>query len=180
MQALLAYLAETGTAADDFARLIGVEAGAFRRMLEGAAPVTPGLAQRIVDAAGGALDLGDILGGDIAPLRAFMKSGFSEIDVDRLAAILAHVIPPLVGGARRKGDEYLPRLAADAAANTYAALSTITTRRGEARLCQALQPVFEEILEESSAAPSRRALAAEAARKTVQIYFQAPTETPSG
>lgn len=180
MEALAAYLADTRTKPDEFARLIGVKADDFHRMLEGRSPVTPGVAQRIVDAAGGALDLGDILGADVAPLRACMKSGFAEIDVDRLATILARILPPLLGGARRMGDEYLPQLAADAAAHTYAALSTITTRRGEGRLIQALQPVFEEILEESSAGASRRALAADAATETARLYFQAPPETTRG
>ena len=179
MDALMTFLRETRTTPRAFAKLIGLDADRFEGMLSGREPIDPALAQRMVDATGGALLLSDLLGGPangatVIDLRDRFAAAASDIDVERLTAILAILLPRLIGGARRAGDEHLPRLAADAAANTYAALSTVTTRRGPDRLIQALQPVFAEILEDLSASAPARARLDSAARQAAGLYFPGP------
>lgn len=180
MEALKTYLRETGTTSEAFAKLIGVDAVRFARMLAGVEAIDASAAQRMVDATGGALLLDDLAdeaaGTAIIDLRGRFAVESSEIDVTRLTEILSRLLPQLVGGARRQGDEHLPRLAADAAANTYAALSTVTTRRGSDRLIQALRPVFAEILAELSApARSHQRLQA-VSEKAAELYFQEPSQ----
>lgn len=171
MQALSEYIAASGARIEDLARTIAVDAGDLERMLAGAMPMGRHLAQRIVDATDGAVSLADLVPemAGVVDLRSRQSASEYDIDQAALTRVLAEILPQLVGGAKRKGDEYLPRLAADAVANAYAALSTVTTRRNADRLVQALLPVFAEILEEMSAPPDQRAeagsLAAEAAAR---------------
>lgn len=178
MEALETYLRETGTSADDFAKLIGVDADAFDMMLEGTAPIEACIARRMVDATGGALQLDDLAGEEadsaasVIDFRAQFASSDAAVDAGRLEDVLKASLPSLLGGARRAGDEYLPRLAAEAAAATYIALSTITSRSGADRLAQALQPVFSEILEEMAAPSSRHRLIAAQALAAAELYFQ--------
>lgn len=180
MEPLITYLRETRTTTKAFAKIIGVDQARLERMLSGAAGVDPATAQRMVDATGGALLLSDLADdpsteNSVLDLRGRFAAETSEIDQSRLSAILAGVLAALVGGGRRKGDDRLCDLAAEAAANTYAALSTVTSRRGEDRLIQALRPVFSEILEELAVRPAPGALdraAAEAAR----CYFRSLQE----
>ncbi len=175
MEALVAYLEDTATAPDAFARLIGLDRRTFGEYLSGARVIKSDIARRIVDACGGALALEDILGAEdpVLDLRARMQSAGPEIDIARLAEALAPVLPLLLGGARRAGDQHLPSLAAEAAAHTYAALSTITTRQGPDRLTQALRPVFEEILSESEAGDPAFQRLPLAIDEAVALYFQA-------
>ena len=185
MDALAAYLRETRTTPKAFAKLIGIDADRLERMLSGIEAIETPLAQRMIDATGGALHLDDLISqapgaGAVVDMRGRFAAEAPEIDVRRLAVILAALLPRLVGGARRAGDEHLPRLAADAAANTYAALSTITTRRGPDRLIQALRPVFAEILEELSAPVSSRRRVQQMSEEAAALYFQAlPHKQPA-
>ncbi|MFZ5619178.1 MAG: hypothetical protein ACOZAA_17835 [Pseudomonadota bacterium] len=182
MEALETYLRETRTTPKAFAKLIGVEAERLARIIEGAEPVDAGLARRMVDATGGALILEDLAaesaaaGVVVLDMRSRLASDKNEIDAGRLEKVLAECLPSLVGGNRRKGDDRLPALAADAAVNTYLALSTITTRRGADRLAQALRPVFAEILEDLSAPKSARLKVDQTARQAADLYFQARPE----
>jgi hypothetical protein len=181
MEALLTYLRETRTTPKAFAKLIGLDADPFARLLSGEERIEPAIAQRIVDATGGAIFLDDLTAdGEPAPVIVDMRSRFAaaspDIDAARLAGILAELLPEMLGGSRRRGDSKLPGLAAEAAANTYSALSTVTTRSGADRLVQALRPVFAEILEEMSAPlPARRRLDL-VTRRAAVLYFQARPE----
>jgi hypothetical protein len=174
MEALRAYLRDTKTEPDALARAVGVAAERIERILAGQAP-DGALARRIVDAAGGALTLEDLSarGAGVVDARAAFVPDADEIDLDRLALALAECRPGLLGESRRKGDAALARLAAEAAANTYVALSTVTSRRGADRLAQALRPVFAEILADLGAAPDPRALD-HWSRRTAARYFETP------
>lgn len=177
MDALKTYLRETRTTPKAFAKIIGVDADLLERMLAGELPVEASLARRMIDATGGALILDELIDKDgadrvVIDARGRLSEGASQIDVERLEEVLAACLPGLTGGERRKGDAQLPALAAEAAANTYLALSTVTTRQGPDRLVQALRPVIEEILEEMSAPePARRRLD-QATRQAAELYFQ--------
>ncbi|MFN0024022.1 MAG: hypothetical protein ACKVS5_08985 [Parvularculaceae bacterium] len=174
MKAVLDHLLAVGVSQAAFARQVGIDARLFQQILAGDAAIDYRLAQRIVDAAGGALTLDDLLGGAeaVVDLRRRAAVNDAELDAEALECILADILPALLGGANRKGDEHLPRLAADAAASAYAALSTVTTRRNADRLVQALLPVFAEILEEMSAPSARRAEADALARQAAERYLQ--------
>lgn len=181
MEALLTYLRETRTTAKAFAKLIGVDAEDFARMLSGEQHIGSSIAQRIVDATGGAIFLTELTGfDDAAPVILDMRSRFAagahEIDADRLAEILSDLLPEMLGGSRRKGDDKLPALAAEAAANTYSALSTVTTRSGADRLVQALRPVFLEILVELSAPGLAHHKLDLVTRRAAELYFRARPE----
>jgi len=180
MDALLTYLRETRTTPKAFAKMIGLDAAHFDDILAGCASVDVSLAQRMIDATGGALVLEDLVGdavGNVVDLRSRFALEGSEIDVEYLAEILMIVLPDLIGGARRSGDERLPGLAAEAAANTYAALSTVTSRSGADRLAQALRPVVLEILEEMSAPNKSHGDPEETIRRAAETYFQANLKT---
>lgn len=178
METLLTYLRETRTTPKAFAKLIGVDAERFDEMLAGATRIEPQVAQRMVDATGGALLMQELVDQSAAAANVLdMRGRFAgnaDIDAQRLETILAEILPALLGGFRRKGDDQLPALAAEAAVHTYAALSTVTSRRGADRLIQALRPVFAEILEDFGAPQPARARLDGAARRAVGLYFQAP------
>jgi hypothetical protein len=173
MQALLDYIEASGAGLDAFARRVAISPDALQHIIAGA-PIDRRLAQRIVDATGGAVVINDLSPDDgcVIDLRVRAARADDEIDQEALTRVLAEVLPALVGGAKRKGDEHLPRLAADAVAGAYAALSTVTTRRNADRLVQALLPVFAEILEEMSVPPSRRCEAAPLAQEAAERYLQ--------
>ncbi|MEZ5922297.1 MAG: hypothetical protein R3C60_13240 [Parvularculaceae bacterium] len=90
MEALETYLRETGTSADDFAKLIGVDADAFDMMLEGTAPIETCIARRMVDATGGALQLDDLAGEEadsaasVIDFRAQFASSDAAVDAGRV------------------------------------------------------------------------------------------------
>ncbi len=173
MKALADYLAETGASVEAFARAIALDPEELRRSLAGEALANTPVAQRIVDVTGGAVVFSDLIaGGNVVELRGRAAPEDAEIDAAALTRVLAEILPELIGGAKRKGDDYLPRLAADAVASACAALSTVTTRRNSDRLVQALLPVFAEILAEMSATPSRRASAEPLARQAAARYLQ--------
>ncbi len=173
MQALRDYIEASAAGHDAFARRVAISAEDLQRIIEGAL-IDRRLAQRIVDATGGAVTIDELMpeAGGVVDLQARVAASEDEIDQEALTQVLAAILPALVGGANRKGDEHLPRLAADAVAGAYAAMSTVTTRRNADRLVQALQPVFAEILEEMSAPPSRRSEVGPLAREAAERYLQ--------
>lgn len=178
MEGLKTYLRETRMTAAAFAKLIGVDVETVDRLLSGDVIADFDLAQRMIDATGGALLHEDFLcgaaeGRSVLDLRSRFQAKSEEIDPSILADALSSAFPALIGGARRQGDEHLPRLAADAAAHTYLALSTITSRRGPDRLRQALRPVLLEILEEMSAAEAAFRRVDQAIETATSLYFQA-------
>jgi hypothetical protein len=176
MQGLKDYLRAAGLSAEDFAALIAIETDAFHLILAGRASPDRRTAQRIVDITDGAVSLQDLgISGDVVDLGAHVAASDTDIDEAALTRVLSEILPALVGGAKRKGDEHLPRLAADAVASAYAALSTVTTRRNADRLVQALLPVFAEILEEMTAPPLRRAQAEPLAREAAARYLRTLT-----
>lgn len=174
MQALKDYLETHGVSVEALARMIAVEATALQNILSGAAAPDRRIAQRIVDITDGVVTFDDLAANPagIIDLNARAATVDVEIDQSALTRVLAEILPALVGGAKRKGDEHLPRLAADAVANAYAALSTVTTRRNADRLVQALLPVFVEILAETPAPPSRWAEAEPLAREAAARYLR--------
>lgn len=181
MDGLKTYLRETRMTAAAFAKLIGVDVETVDRLLRGDMIADFDLAQRMIDATGGALLHEDFLcvepeSRSVLDLRSRFRSQAEGIDPSILAEALGRAIPALIGGARRQGDEHLPRLAADAAAHTYLALSTITSRRGPDRLRQALRPVLLEILEEMSAAETAFDRVDQAIETATTLYFQARPE----
>ncbi len=174
MQALAEYLADIGASVESFARTIAIDAGDLKEMLAGNAPVDYAVALRIVDMTDGAVALTDLIddSGVVVDLRRRAAAGASEIDPEALERIFAEMLPSLIGGASRKGDELLPRLAADAVTRAYAALSTVTTRRNADRLVQALLPVVEEILAELASTPGRREAAGPFAQRAAERYLR--------
>lgn len=174
MQALKDHLAAIGVSVEAFARMIALETDALELLLAGEAPPDRLVAQRIVDMTDGAVALADLAphASRVVDLGARAASMSAEIDQEALSVVLAEILPALIGGAKRKGDELLPRLAADAVASAYTALSTVTTRRNADRLVQALLPVFAEILEEMPVPPSRRAEAEPLAREAAERYLR--------
>lgn len=180
MQALKDYLAASGVSVDDFARQVAVDAEDLRKFLTGEAAPDRRVAQRIADMTDGAVTVEDLAPNNagVVDLNARAAASSPEIDQEALTRVLAEILPGLVGGAQRKGDEYLPRIAADAVASAYAAMSTVTTRRNVDRLVQALLPVFAEILAETPAPPSRRSEAAPLAREAAERYLQTAPRRP--
>ena len=174
MQVLKDYLDSAGVGVGDFARMIAIDVGVLRQILSGEAAPDRRLAQRIADMTGGAVTPDSLCAPapGVIDLNARVASADAAIDQEALTRVLAEILPALVGGAKRKGDEYLPRLAADAVASAYAALATVTTRRNADRLVQALLPVFAEILAEMPAPASRRAQAEPLAREAAARYLR--------
>jgi transcriptional regulator with XRE-family HTH domain len=174
MQALKDYLAASGVSVEALARMLALEAEELRRILNGETAPDRRVAQRIADLTDGAVAVEDLAPSvaRVVDLNARAAASSPEIDQEALTRVLAEVLPALVGGAQRKGDEHLPRIAADAVASAYAALSSVTTRRNADRLVQALLPVFAEILAETPAPPSRRAEAAPLAREAAERYLR--------
>ncbi|MDZ7627685.1 MAG: helix-turn-helix transcriptional regulator [Parvularculaceae bacterium] len=152
MGALADYLVEARLDASDFARMLGIAPEALARILSNDTAPDYALARRISDVTDGAVTIDELIdgAGDIIDLRRRVSADEDEIDQQALEKILAELLPELVGGASRKGDEYLPRLAADAVVGAYTALSSVTTCRNADRLVQALLPVFVEILAETA------------------------------
>lgn len=174
MNALADYLADARLDAADFARMLGVAPETVSRMVSNGTAPDYALARRIADVTDGALTVADLIDGaeGVIDLRRRAVRPGEEIDQQALEAVLAEILPALVGGASRKGDEYLPRLAADAVAGAYTALSSVTTRRNADRLVQALLPVFAEILAESGPTPAPSQKAESLAREAAERYLR--------
>jgi transcriptional regulator with XRE-family HTH domain len=182
MHPLQEYLTETGLSLDEFARAAGVASDVISDILSGESRPSASLAQRIADITGGAVSIDDSSGAAdvVVNARGAFAGSAPEIDESLLAEILSETLATLLGGARRKGDNALPRLAAEAAANTYAALSMVTSRQGVDRLAQALRPVLLEILAESFGSQSDHPSLEAMSIRASELYFQARQQTQRG
>ncbi len=174
MQALKDYLSASGVSVETFARMIAIDADNLRGILAGDQIPDRRLARRIADMTDGAVTLDDLpaLAPKVIDLNVRAAAASAEIDQAALTRVLTEILPALVGGAKRKGDEHLPRLAADAVASAYAALASVTTCRNADRLVQALLPVFAEILAELPAHPQRQDEAGPLAQEAAVRYLQ--------
>jgi len=163
------YLAASGDSPTGFARRVGAAPAAIARIIHGGAAGDLALARRIVDATDGAVALQDLCGGAVADFVARLPAE-KDIEPALLAPVLKAALARLIGEG---ADDGLAMLAAEAAADTYAALARITSRRGPDRLAQVLRPVLEEILRKTPALPFDEIRTEEAARAASAIYFRA-------
>ncbi|MEQ8176969.1 MAG: hypothetical protein RIC52_06745 [Amphiplicatus sp.] len=169
------YLAASGDSPAAFARRIGASAPALARIIHGDRAPDLDLARRIVDATDGAVALSDLCGGDVADFVAFLPTE-KPIETALLAPVLKAALERLSG---QEIPDALAMSAAEAAADTHAALARVTTRRGPDRLAQALRPVLEEILQESGAClPAQAGRLEEAAQAASALYFRALAPRP--
>ncbi len=172
MHPLKRYLCNVEERIQDFADRVGVSRQTLYRIIAGLQAPRPMLARRIVEATGGAVSLAMLYGEDGAAEVAALPAGeVSAPDAARLRLAMAVVINHLTPQeAPPVAPENLD-IAAEAAVNTYAALSRLTSRRGPARLAQALRPVLAEILKESGGLASASALD-RGAELAAELYFQ--------
>lgn len=175
MHPLKQYLCDVEEGVQEFADRVGVSRQTLYRIITGIQAPKPMLARRIVEATGGAVTLAMLYGGGPQSAEVIALAARAEeplLDHERLklafAVVINHLRPP---DSQPSPPETLD-IAAEAAVNTYAALAKLTTRRGPARLAQALRPVLEEILKESGAAPGPAALE-RGAELAAELYFQA-------
>ncbi len=175
MHPLRRYLRNVDEGFQDFAARVGVSRQTLYRIVSGVQAPKPMLARRIVEATGGAVTL-DMLysgkaqgGAEVVTLNARAEEPL--LDPERLRLAFAVVINHLRAEDSAPVSAVMLSVAAEAAVNTYAALSRLTTRQGPARLAQALRPVLEEILKESGGAPAPSALD-RGAELAAELYFQ--------
>ncbi len=176
MHPLKRYLAEVDERLQDFAERVGASRQTLYRIISGIQAPRPMLARRIVEASGGAVTLSMLYGGDTpgsAEILAMTNRAEEPLlDADRLRLAIAVVINHLRSEDFAPVSMEMTGIAAEAAVNTYAALARLTTRRGPARLAQALRPVLEEILKETGGVPAPAALD-RGAELAAELYFQA-------
>ena len=148
---LKSYLSDVEEPLQAFAERVGASRQTLYRVMNGVHTPKPVLAARIVEATGGAITF-DMIYGDTVQNGAEIINLKPNADQDLLnyqrlhiamTIVINHLTPKNVDA-----DEDLVHVAVEAAINTYAALSTVTTRQGADRLSQALRPVLEETLQE--------------------------------
>lgn len=175
MHPLKLYLNEVDERMQDFAERVGVSRQTLYRIVGGVQAPKPMLARRIVEATGGAVTLAMLYGGE-APNSAEIlgmtpRAEEPMLDCERLQLAIAAVINHLRAEDSAPMSAAILAVAAEAGVNTYAALARLSTRRGPARLAQALRPVLEEILKESGGVPAPSALD-RGAELAAELYFQ--------
>ncbi len=173
MHPLKKYLSDLQEPVADFSARVGVSRQTLYRIINRKQSPKPALARRIVEATGGAVSLSDLWGvstGKIVPFP--VAQGETVLDNHRLKLALSIVFNHLTAQGVPDPPDLSIAIAAEAAANTYAALSRVTTRQGPARLTQALRPVLEEILREC-ADPVPPAVAIDrGAQLATELYYQ--------
>lgn len=174
MHPLKRYLHDVEERVQDFAERVGASRQTLYRIIAGAQAPKPLLARRIVEATGGAVSLAMLYGevpgaAEIIAMPTAAEAG--ALDAGRLRLAMAVVINHLRPHQAAPVSPETLDIAAEAAANTYAALSPLTTRQGPSRLAQALRPVIEEILKESGGVPALSALD-RGAELAAELYFQ--------
>jgi len=174
MHPLKQYLQDIDEPLQDFARRVGASRQTLYRIISGVQAPKPALARRIVEATGSAVAFEQLYvnkdqRSDIANLKA--ANDVDGLDRSRLKLVLAIVLNHLLPTDLPGSPEELAEVAAEAVLNTYAALSTVTTRQGPDRLQQALRPVLEEILREFAGRPPPTALD-QGTGLAMQLYFQ--------
>ncbi len=192
MHPLKAYLRDVGEPIQAFGARVSASRQTLYRIIGGAQAPKPALARRIVEATGGAVTFealyqgssggGKTGGGEVVGLNAGEAGG--GLNTERVRVALAIVVDHLAAKDKPEPPDAAVTIAAEAVVNTYMALSTVTTRQGPERFCQALRPVLEEILREYSASPPPPAALDRGAELATQIYFQSwnqdQTETSAG
>ncbi len=175
MHPLKHYLTDVQEPVRDFAERVGASRQTLYRIFSGVQAPKPMLARRIVEATGGAVTLDMLYGGsapDSAEIIGFQAPDEEALlECDRLRLALAVVINHLRAEAAAPVGEEMLAVAAEAVVNTYAALAQLTTRRGSARLAQALRPVLEEILKETGGSPGPAAIE-RGAELAAELYLQ--------
>lgn len=170
MHPLRHYLSEVNESVQAFAERIGVSRQTLHKIMTGRHAPGPLIARRIVEATGGAITFSMIYeagGGDVVALEPPEPP---PLDADRLKRVFAAVVAHLRPDAAAPAPDMF-EIAADAAIGAYAALSKVTTRRGPARLSQALRPVLEEILKETGPLPAPSSLD-QGADLAAQLYLR--------
>ncbi len=175
MHPLKQYLSELQESVVDFSARVGASRQTLYRIINGRQKPKPGLARRIIEATGGAVCLDDLFS-DAAgrgKIVSMPTDGLdTELDNHRLRTALAIVFNHLTAQDAPDPPDKSIEIAAEATANTYAALRPVTTRQGQARLTQALRPVLEEILREyADPVPSAGAID-RGAELATELYFQ--------
>ncbi len=178
MHPLQQYLSETGLSFAEFCRSAGIGVSELNEIVAGRKIPSVELAMRISDLTDGVVTIEDMMGGELSVVdaRIAFAHGTERIDEALLAQALSLTLPEVLGGGRRRGDVALPQLAAEAAANTYDALSTVSSHQGADRLVQALRPVLLEILAESFVVQIDRSVLEATLTRTSELYFQARQE----
>lgn len=177
MHPLKQYLLEVDESVQEFANRVGACRQTLYRIIGGRQAPKPSLARRIVEATGAAVtfealylaDEDSNRSGEIIDFQGSLET--PRLDPERLKQALAAVISHLTSLDANAPPVEAVEITAEAVANTYAALSVITTRQGPRRLEQALRPVLEEILREYGASVPRAALDRGAALAS-EIYHQ--------
>lgn len=147
------FLDAVEDSAPAFARRVGVRSRTLQRILAGEEWPSPTLARRIVDATDGAVPFDALYGsfGDVADLGA-RRGPDDTLDQALLAEVLCSAMKDFAGSPDCEPWSREIEIAAEAVANTYAALARATTRQGlKDRVAQALRPVLAEILRDYGA-----------------------------
>jgi len=192
MHPLQVYLEETGEPLADFAERVLVDSGELEAIMDGRSLPGGQVIQRIIAETSGQLTLFDFFGArraapgsrggmgkpsgeivDFVQRRARLHDT-QLIDPALLHEVLAYVLdmPGIPEQAIATG--------AEAAANTYLAMARVTSRHGQFRLVQALQPVIEQILEENSASLPDGATAQNIAVQAASLYEQCRLRLAAG
>ncbi len=175
------FLEAAGDSAPAFARRIGVRPRTLQAILAGEEWPSPALARRIVDATDGAVPFDALYGdfGDVADLGA-RRGPDDTLDQALLAKVLCAAMKDFAGYPDCEPWSREIEIAAEAVANTYAALARATTRQGlKDRVAQALRPVLEEILREYAASAIPPARLDETAQCLAGLYCEAqPRPSP--
>ncbi len=175
MHPLKQYLTDLQESVTDFSVRVGASRQTLYRIINGRQSPKPALARRIVEATGGAVSLNDLFecsGAQAAILSLPVERADSELDNHRLKLALAIVFNHLTAQDAPDPPPRSIAIAAEAASNTYAALSPVTTRQGPARLTQALRPVLEEILRECADPVPPGPAMDRGARLATELYYQ--------
>lgn len=175
MHPLRRYLNDLEESIQDFGGRVGASRQTLYRIIRGAQAPKPALARRIVEATGGAVSFEALYNGreksGAAVVALSVGDEESLLDQQRVRMALAVAIDHLSPPDRPGPPKEAVAIAAEAVVNTYMALSSVTSRQGPDRLCQALRPVLEEILREYSGPPPPSALDRGAALAT-ELYYQ--------
>lgn len=147
------FLDAVEDSAPAFARRVGVRSRTLQRILAGEEWPSPALARRIVDATDGAVPFDALYGsfGDVADFGA-RRGPDDTLNQALLAEVLCAAMKDFAGSPDCEPWSREIEIAAEAVANTYAALARATTRQGlKDRVAQALRPVLAEILRDYGA-----------------------------
>ena len=176
MHPLRRYLQDVQEPVQDFAVRVGASRQTLYRIIGGTQAPKPALAHRIVQATGGAVSLGALYQGGnanaVAVIDLLTEKNTKVLDTDRLRQVIATVVYHMTPPDSPDPPEETAHIAAEAVSNTYAALSSVTTRQGPDRLRQALRPVLEEILREFGGTPPAPTALDRGTELAAQIYYR--------